>query len=129
MTSSFMCWRRRVISNPAVFVIERKCGTIDRDARGSETMNAGFLRDEAPRFRGMAEDADREATKTRLLAMAADYETRAGIDVELTEPDAGEGIVPTQVELPKITLDRKVATGLTETVMVQRRPVGRSRRE
>ena len=94
-------------------------------------MNAGFLRDEAARFRSMAEDADREATKTRLLAMAADYEARAGIDNELTEPDAGESIVavePTQHEAPKITLNKKVAAGLKETVIVQRRPVGRPRK-
>ena len=46
-------------------------------------MTPQFLRHEAARFRGMAEDADREATKVRLLAMAADYEARAGIDNEL----------------------------------------------
>lgn len=35
-------------------------------------MDARFFRDEAARFRGMAADTDREASKVRLLAMAAD---------------------------------------------------------
>jgi hypothetical protein len=94
-------------------------------------MNARFLRDEAARFRGMAEDCDREATKVRLLAMAADYEARAGIENESTEPKPGEET--SQVVGPddpaKITLGRKIAAGLKETVMVNRRPVGRPRRE
>jgi hypothetical protein len=53
-------------------------------------MTPQFLRHEAARFRGMAEDADREATKVRLLAMAADYEARAGIDSDLIEPNSCE---------------------------------------
>jgi hypothetical protein len=97
------------------------------------TMNARFLRDEAARFRVMAEDADREATRVRFLAMAADYEARSGVAKELTEPDLGEAhgevVEPTQDEAPKITLDRKVATDLKETLVVKRRPVGRPRRE
>jgi len=96
-------------------------------------MNARFLRDEAARFRGMAEDADREATRTRLLAMAADYEARAGIDNAPDEPGAdetnGELVEPAQDEVAKITLKRKIATGLNESVLVQRRPIGRPRRE
>jgi hypothetical protein len=51
----------------------------------------------------------------------------------MTEPNSGketsEVVEPTQVEARKITLSRKVATGLKGTVMVQRRPVGRPRRE
>jgi hypothetical protein len=97
------------------------------------TMNARFLRDEAARFRGMAVDADREATRVRFLAMAADYEARAGIANESGEPNSGEAnselVDPTQDEAPKITLGRKIATGLKETVLVQRRPVGHPRRE
>jgi hypothetical protein len=96
-------------------------------------MDARFLRDEAARFRGMAEDADREATKVRLLAMAVDYESRAGIDIELPEENSREaigGVVePTQDETPKIASGRKVTTGLKETVLAQRRPVARPRRE
>jgi hypothetical protein len=96
-------------------------------------MNARFLRDEAARFRGMAEDADREATKLRLLSMAADYEARAGVANEFTDSNPGEAnseaAEPTQDEAPKITLDRKVATDLKETLVVKRRPVGRPRRE
>ena len=97
------------------------------------TMNARFLRDEAARFRGMAEDAEREATRLRFLAMAADYEARAGAATELTDPDPDPGEAnevgePAQDHVSKITLDRKVATGLKETTLVQRRPVGRPRR-
>lgn len=97
-------------------------------------MTPQFLRHEAARFRGMAEDADREATKERFLAMAADYEARAGVANELTDPDpdpgnANEAVEPTTDDMPKITLGRKIATGSKETVLVQRRPVGRPRRE
>ena len=105
-------------------------------------MTPQFLRHEASRFRGMAEDADREATKVRLLAMAADYEARAGTANELTEPNSGDDekamTEPNSGDAnmrrranddvaPGITLGRKVATGLKETVLVQRRPVGRPR--
>lgn len=98
------------------------------------TMNARFLRDEAARFRGMADDTDREATRTRLLAMAADYEARAKVANELTAPDPDPGdpdenVEPARDEVPKITLSRPIASGLKETVIVQRRPVGRPRRE
>jgi len=77
----------------------------------------------------MAEDADREATKVRLLAMAADYEARDGIDNELTEPNSADANEPTQGEAPAINIGTKVTAGLKETVVVQRRPVGRPRRE
>ena len=40
-------------------------------------MTPQFLRAEAARFREMAEVADREASKQRLLRMATDYEERA----------------------------------------------------
>jgi hypothetical protein len=108
-------------------------------------MTPQFLRHEAARFRAMAEDADREATKVRLLAMAADYEARAGIDDELTgpnsdvddkamtEPNSGEAnteaVEPAQGEAPKIRLGRKLATGLKESALIEGRPVGRPRRE
>jgi hypothetical protein len=40
-------------------------------------MTPQFLREEAARFRGMAETVEREASKVRLLKMATDYEARA----------------------------------------------------
>ena len=95
-------------------------------------MDARFLRHEAARFRGMADDTDREATRVRLLAMAVDYEARAGVASELTEPDAGKSTVadePMQEPGPMVSLPRKIAAGLKETVVVQRRPVGRPRKE
>jgi hypothetical protein len=107
-------------------------------------MTPQFLRHEATRFRGMAEDADREATKQRFLAIAADYEARAGFANELTEPNSGEddkamtephsgdanteAVEPTHDDAPKITLGSKIATELTETELVQRRPVGRPKK-
>src|ERR1700722_17132448 len=91
-------------------------------------MTPQFLRHEAARFRGMAEDADREATKARLLAMAADYEARAGIDNELPEPNSGEANEPAQDAAPTVNIGTKVTAGLKETVLGQRRPVGRPRR-
>jgi hypothetical protein len=50
-------------------------------------MTPKFLRDEAARFRGMAESSERESSKLRLLAMATDYEARAGVAVEPDEPE------------------------------------------
>jgi hypothetical protein len=97
-------------------------------------MNARFLRDEAARFRGMAGDADRETTKLRLLAMAAEYDARAEGANQLTAPEsdpgnAYEAVEPTTDETPNFTPGGKVATGSKETVVVPRRPVGRPRRE
>ena len=53
-------------------------------------MDPKFLRDEAARFRGMAETHDREASKQRYLAMAADYESKAEAADELTWADSAE---------------------------------------
>jgi hypothetical protein len=103
-------------------------------------MTPEFLRHEAARFRGMAEDADREATKARLLSMAMDYEARAGVAIEMIHPDPteenpepteenAEPVEPVQDAAPIIKPVRKLAMGLKETVVVQRRPVGRPRRE
>jgi hypothetical protein len=108
-------------------------------------MDARFLRDEAARFRGMADDADRESTKHRLLAMAADYEARAQVVNELAEPNSGEGdqeavqpnpdeamtglAQPNLEETLKVKSVGKLARGLKETIVVQRRPIGRPRRE
>jgi D-alanyl-D-alanine carboxypeptidase len=96
-------------------------------------MTPKFLRDEAARFRGMAGDTDRAATKERFLAMAADYDARAASAAEPTDPDPieaeSESVEVTPEEVPRVTLGGKIATGLKETVLVQRRPVGRPRRE
>ena len=55
-------------------------------------MTPQFLRQEAARFRGMAETVDREASKLRFLAMAADFESRATAADLLTEPDVGGAV-------------------------------------
>jgi hypothetical protein len=49
-------------------------------------MHPTFIREEAARFRGMAETVGREDLKLGLLKMAADYLAKADAkDVELTE--------------------------------------------
>jgi hypothetical protein len=48
-------------------------------------MTPKFLREEAARFRDMADTVDREASKQRLLSMAADYDARARAADELTK--------------------------------------------
>jgi hypothetical protein len=53
------------------------------------TMTPNFLREEAARFRGMAGTSDLEASKTRLLAMAIDFESRATAADELITPETG----------------------------------------
>jgi len=55
-------------------------------------MTPKFLRQEAARFRDMADTADREASKLRLLSMAADYVARAKAADELTKPNMGEAV-------------------------------------
>jgi hypothetical protein len=75
-------------------------------------MTPQFLRSEAARFRRMADTADREATKVRLLTMATDYDARAGIDAELIEPTLGGAI--------KLSTARKVAKELQEAVSAER---------
>ena len=103
-------------------------------------MNARFLRDEAARFRGMAETTDRVATKERFLAMAADYEARAEIAKgaepdtanETVEPSLGEPITgladPSLGETLRVKPVRQIAKSLKETVLIQRRPIGRPRK-
>lgn len=56
-------------------------------------MHPNFLREEAARFRGMAETVGREDSKLRLVKMAADYLSKADAkDVELTEAKSTEAI-------------------------------------
>lgn len=105
-------------------------------------MNNRFLRDEAARFRAMADDADREATKERLLVMAADYEARAQVVSGLAEPNGTEPNVidPNVIEIDgevealvepnlakpiRVKLDRENVRGLKETIMVERHRTAR----
>jgi hypothetical protein len=55
-------------------------------------MTPQFLREEAARFRGMAEMQEREASKVRLLKMAVDYEAQANAADEPTDPASGEPV-------------------------------------
>jgi len=108
-------------------------------------MTPQFLRHEAARFRGMAEDADREAAKVRLLAMAVEDEARAAVYDEVIEPNSGDAVgemierqahmaiseldEPSLREFPKTNTGRRIVTRAKETVLVRRRPVGRHRGE
>ena len=53
-------------------------------------MTPRFLREEAVRFRGMAEATDREASKSRLLAMASDYDAQAEAADGMIQPNLDE---------------------------------------
>jgi hypothetical protein len=50
-------------------------------------MTPKFLREEAARFRGMADTVEREASRQRLLMMAIDYEAKAKAADEVPERD------------------------------------------
>src|SRR3954451_24785264 len=103
-------------------------------------MNHQFLRDEAARFRGMADDTNREASKHRLLAMAADYESRARIAGSSTESDLAGAITeptgadgadilaqPDQDEAIKPLNGRKFGRERNDGASAERRSVGRSK--
>jgi hypothetical protein len=55
-------------------------------------MTPKFLREEAARFRGMAETVDREASKQRFLTMADDFEVRAKAADEAKPLSTGDEI-------------------------------------
>ena len=56
-------------------------------------MTPQFLREEAARFRGMAEIQEREASKVRLLKMADDYDARAKAADAPSEPNLVEAAI------------------------------------
>jgi hypothetical protein len=95
-------------------------------------MTPKFLREEAARFRGMADEHTREASKLRLLSMATDYEARAtagdglvvAAPVEETAPALPEG---GEVEANNPEASVKMALGLKDSTLAARRPVGRPR--
>jgi hypothetical protein len=64
-------------------------------------MTPKFLREEAARFRGMAETVDREASKLRFLAMATDFEARAQA--------ADEPVVPAEAEQTSVSPGKRPA--------------------
>ena len=57
-------------------------------------MTPKFLRSEAARFRDMAENTDREASRHRLLAMAIDYEEQAAQADKLSPPEQIQAAEP-----------------------------------
>ena len=57
-------------------------------------MTPQFLRSEAERFRDMAESTDREVSRQRLLAMAADYEAQAEQAEKLQPPEQMQSAEP-----------------------------------
>jgi hypothetical protein len=88
-------------------------------------MTPKFLRDEAARFRGMAESSERESSRLRLLAMATDYEARAGVAADheapasvSAEPDEPEATEPLPVKSV-----RKSIRALKETASNRQDPL------
>lgn len=78
-------------------------------------MTPKFLREEAARFRGMADTTDREASKLRFLAMATDFEARAKIADEAAGPNPDAAInVPD--EAVDVTVGKKITRGLKADV-------------
>ena len=106
-------------------------------------MISQFLRDEAARFRGMADTADREATKLRFLAMAVDYDARANVADELTEQSSSETdteppeptaeevtkrlMKPDQGEALSVKPKERIAREPKEAIVDGSRPIGRQR--
>ena len=92
-------------------------------------MTPRFLREEAARFRGMAEEHTREASKLRLLAMAADYEARAtaadGFVVAPPPDDAAPASTDADVSEPEV--GGKIDFGSKDNAPVGRRSLGRPR--
>jgi hypothetical protein len=90
-------------------------------------MTPKFLRAEAARFREMAESiTDREASRQRLLGMAADYESRANAadEVQPTEPqmpDAEPESAPPRTAPPQTTPDEAVAFKAARVTPAERR--------
>ena len=60
-------------------------------------MTPKFLREEAVRFRGMADTVEREASRQRLLAMAIDYEAKAKAADEIPEPRVDAPVIDAPV--------------------------------
>ncbi len=71
-------------------------------------MTPKFLREEAARFRGMAETTDREASKQRFLAMAIDFDARANAADESADATPGDAVSAKSA--------RKIAKGSTEAI-------------
>ncbi len=80
-------------------------------------MTPQFLRSEAARFREMAEAAEREASRLRLLAMADDYDARADAANEMQPAEPAEDVEP-----------EAVAEEPTEVKPERKRPGGRTLR-
>jgi hypothetical protein len=80
-------------------------------------MTPQFLRQEAARFRGMADTVDREASKQRLLKMAIDYDAQAKAAEEPAEQPAevDAQVEPAVAEAIKVKATRKIAKELKET--------------
>ena len=84
-------------------------------------MTPQFLREEASRFRGMAETVEREASKLRLLKMAADYEQRAKAADELA-PATRSDSTPSDPATTAPTLTEPTATDPTQATPDQAAP-------
>lgn len=91
-------------------------------------MTPKFLREEAARFRGMADEHTREASKLRLLGMAADYEARAtkADGLVVAAPPMTE-VAVAEAEVGEIEAGGAVGLAPTLAAPAVRRGVGRPR--
>lgn len=78
-------------------------------------MTPKFLREEAARFRGMADTVEREASRQRLLAMAIDYEAKAKAADEIPEPRVDAPVI----DAPVVDAPGLDAPGLDASVKVK----------
>ena len=90
-------------------------------------MTPKFLREEAARFRGMADEHTREASKLRLMAMAADYEARATAAAGFIVAPPMEDAAPAEADVHEPDSAAKIVLAPRDTGPVARRPVGRPR--
>ena len=90
-------------------------------------MTPKFLREEATRFRGMADEHTREASKLRLMAMAADYEARATAADGFVVAPPIEDAAPAEADVHEPDSAAKIVLAPRDTGPVARRPVGRPR--
>ena len=90
-------------------------------------MTPKFLREEAARFRGMADEQTREASKLRLIAMAADYEARATAADGLVLATPVQEAPPQEAEVPEPEAVAKIVLAPKDVVPMIRRTVGRPR--
>jgi hypothetical protein len=88
-----------------------------------------FLRDEAARFRVMAEEQTRDPSKQRLLAMAAEHEARATAadGLIVAAPEVEETVVEDGTPPVSSETNGTLSLGSIDGVRGARKPITRTR--